>query len=166
MPSVSWRYDRFEIVINKLYLCAASNSGRKIETAVDICKVKFSDFKKQSKMLLKGIKMSENAYKLIKNKNKRKDCKSKENKYFLKRFADSLESLAKVDCRIVINYSMKNDNDKLEICWKLYSDTLYDEITLFSSIYPNLNNSFSDCVKKDKVLVSMMKKSFLFKSIL
>ncbi len=110
--------------------------------------------------------MSENAYKLHKNKIKRNDCKSKENKFFLKRFAGSLENLANVDCRIVLNNSIKNDKEKLGICWKLYYDSLYEEISLFSSIYPILHNTFSKCVLKDKVLVTMMKKSFLFKSII
>lgn len=164
MYSLSRGYNIIQIEKDKLILCAASNNQKTIETASDICSVKFNSFKKHSKLLIKGIKFSEKAYNLIKNKNRMKNCKSNENKFFLKRFADSLEFLAKNDCRIILNYSEKDMSENLKACWKLYSDDLRLEISTISTIYPELYNGLANCVYKDPVLIPMMKKSFLYKS--
>lgn len=149
--------------MENLYLCAASNNNDAIETAGDICKVKILPLLNMSKIIINGIKMTENSYDLLSNAEKLKNCNSKEYHLYYKRIVNSLKQIADLDCKLVWEYSESISKDRWNYCFTHYSDDVKKEITLISLNSAELYKNLNECVYKDSIITSMLKKSYLMK---
>jgi len=148
-----------------LILCAASNDGRKLETASDICKVKLSQFKKSVGLQISGIRLSESTYDLMTDSRKFANCKSKAFKVYKARVKDALTIGAVEDCRIVLNYGQVNNDEKMRYCTKHYEDEMKMEINLLSNDNSLLYNKLSDCLYQDNNFKEMLHTKYMWKLI-
>jgi len=134
---------------DKLIFCAASNDGRKLEKAGDICKVKLSPFKKLVKMQLRGVQLSEYGFEILSDQKKFNNCKSKEFKLFKERVDYALTVASVEDCKILMNYSQLSIEEKFRYCFKHYSDEMKMEINLLANDNAAMFNKLSDCFYSD-----------------
>ena len=118
---------------------------------------------KLAEYYINGIKMTENSYDLLSNGEKLKNCQSKEYHLYYKRIVNSLKQIADLDCKLVWEYSESISKDRWNYCFTHYSDDVKKEITLISLNSAELYKNLNECVYKDSIITSMLKKSYLMK---
>jgi len=150
---------------SNLILCAASNDGKTLESASDICRVKLNPFKALVRMQLRGIQLVESSYELLSNSKKFNNCKAKEFKVFKKRIIDLVSKEAMSDCRNVINYVQINSDEKLRYCIKHVGDEVKMELMLLAGDSSSLYNRLSDCTYRDSDIKSKLTEKYLMKKL-
>ena len=149
------------LVTDNLLFCAASNNGKTLEKASDICKVKLDPFKGLVKMQIRAIKLSEYGFEILSNSKKFNNCKSKEYKIFKDRVDDALTIESINDCKIIMNYSQMSAEEKFRYCFKHYGDEMKMEINLLSNNNSAMYNKMSDCFYKDPFFKERLSAKYL-----